>query len=141
VGAYVAAAVRCFAHEEPVLPVDVNVGRVLRRRFGERVDISADPWRAGQALMEFGQRVCTARPRCHACPVQDGCAGPAADPPRRSPRAQRFEGSLRQRRGALLRRVLAEGSVASAHADPAAAAGLVEDGLVVLDAGRLLAPG
>jgi len=34
VGSYVAAAVRCFAFEHPVLPVDVNVRRVLRRRFG-----------------------------------------------------------------------------------------------------------
>src|SRR5450755_389473 len=33
VGAYVAAAVRCFALEQPVLPIDVNVRRVLRRRF------------------------------------------------------------------------------------------------------------
>ena len=48
VGAYVAAAVRCFAREEPVLPLDVNVRRVLRRRFPEGVDISGDPWRAGR---------------------------------------------------------------------------------------------
>ncbi|HYZ80996.1 MAG TPA: A/G-specific adenine glycosylase, partial [Solirubrobacteraceae bacterium] len=75
VGPYIAAAVRCFAREEPVLPMDVNVARVLRRRFPGGVDIAADPWRAGQALMEFGQRICTARPRCGECPVRSGCAG------------------------------------------------------------------
>jgi A/G-specific adenine glycosylase len=141
VGAYVAAAIRCFAHEEPVLPVDVNVRRVLRRRFRGGVEIAGDPWRAGQALMEFGQRICTARPRCGECPVRDGCGGPAADPapaPRRSPRP--FAGSLRQRRGQLLRRVLADGAVTAGDADPEAAAGLIEDGLVVLVRGRLRAP-
>jgi A/G-specific adenine glycosylase len=141
IGAYVSAAVRCFAREEPVLPVDVNVGRVLRRRFGDHVDISADPWRAGQALMEFGQRVCTARPRCGMCPVQDGCPGPAVDPAPRASRDRRFEGSLRQRRGQLLRRVLADGVVPAADVDPAAAAGLVADGLIRRCGAQLLAPG
>jgi A/G-specific adenine glycosylase len=142
VGAYVAAAVRCFALERPVLPVDVNVRRVLRRRFGgAMIDIAADPWRAGQALMEFGQRICTTRPRCDECPVRAGCAGPSGDPDPVARRRQRpFRGSLRQRRGRLLRRVLAEGAVAAADADAEAAAGLVEDGLVMLAGARLLAP-
>ena len=33
VGPYTAAALRCFAGGEPVLPVDTNVRRVLARRF------------------------------------------------------------------------------------------------------------
>jgi A/G-specific adenine glycosylase len=141
VGAYVSAAVRCFAFEQPVLPVDVNVGRVLRRRFPDGVDSSGDPWRTGQALMEFGQRICTARPRCGECPVSDGCVGIAADPKRLSRRApQRFDGSLRQRRGQLLRQVIANGAVPAADADPEAAAGLSEDGLVLIADGWLLAP-
>ena len=137
VGPYIAAAIRCFALEEPVLPRDVNVNRVLARRLDDAIDITRDPWRSGQALMEFGQRVCTARPKCELCPVRVGCDGgprpssaSAATPaPRR--RQARFEGSLRQRRGQLLRRVLGEGAVALADADPDAAAGLVDDGLVV----------
>lgn len=141
VGAYVAAAVRCFALEEAVLPVDVNVRRVLRRRFPGGVDSAGDPWRTGQALMEFGQRICTARPRCAECPVNNGCIGVAADPVRGSRRApQRFVGSLRQRRGQLLRRVIADGAVAAADADPEAAAGLAQDGLVLIADGWLLAP-
>ncbi len=141
VGNYVAAAIRCFALEQPVLPVDVNVRRVLRRRFPQGVDSSGDPWRTGQALMEFGQRICVARPRCGECPVSDGCVGVAADPPPASRRAgQRFDGSLRQRRGQLLRRVIADGAVAADSVDPEAAAGLAADGLVHLADGWLLAP-
>src|ERR1700744_6607966 len=105
VGAYVAAAVRCFALEEPVLPLDVNVKRVLRLRFPAGVDIAGDPWRTGQAIMEFGQRICAARPRCQVCPVRVGCDGPelpgspgSGPAPRRQ---ARFEGSVRQRRGQL----------------------------------------
>ena len=142
VGAYVAAAVRCFALEEPVLPLDVNVRRVLRRRFPDGVDISGDPWRAGQAIMEFGQRICSARPRCGACPVRPGCGGP--EPPGSAPagrRQPRFEGSVRQRRGRLLRRVIAEGAVQVADTDRPVAAGLAADGLAILDGDRLLAPG
>jgi A/G-specific adenine glycosylase len=144
IGAYVATAIRCFALEEPVLPLDVNVRRVLRRRFPGGLDTSDDAWRAGQAIMEFGQRICTARPRCTVCPVTDGCLGAGeADSPRDRPAARRqkpFEGSLRQRRGRLLRQVIAEGSVALVHADQDAALGLAQDGLVLMVDGWLCAP-
>jgi A/G-specific adenine glycosylase len=142
VGAYVASAIRCFALEEPVLPLDVNVRRVLQRRFHDGVDMSGDPWRTGQALMEFGQRVCTARPRCGECPVREGCAfDPASAAAQRPGRRQaRFEGSLRQRRGRVLRAVLAAGSVDARSVDARAAAGLVADGLLVRRADRLRAP-
>ncbi len=139
VGAYVASAVRCFALEEPVLPLDVNVRRVLGRRFPGGIDTTGDPWRAGQALMEFGQRICSARPRCGECPVRAGCPGPAgADEPARRPKP--FQGSLRQRRGLLLATVLRSGSVTVAHADREAAAGLAADGLAALSGGRLFPP-
>lgn len=146
VGPYVAAAIRCFAHEEPVLPLDVNVRRVVARRFPGGVDISGDPWRGGQALMELGQRICSARPACERCPVRAGCPGSGrpgrsgGDPTPRPRRQSSFEGSLRQRRGRLLARVLAEGEVALASADAQAAATLAADGLVSLSDGRVLAP-
>ena len=145
IGAYVAAAIRCFAHEQAVVPIDVNVRRVLARRFPAGVDTGGDPWRAGQALMEFGQRICRATPRCDACPVFLGCGGPdsahalaAAAPPRRQ---TRFAGSVRQRRGQLLREVLARGGVVAGDADPVAADGLVADGLVRRDGAWLRPPG
>ncbi len=141
VGTYISAAVRCFALEEPLLPLDVNVKRVLKRRFPGGVDISRDPWRAGQAIMEFGQRICSVRPKCEVCPVSDACAG-AGDPADTPvPRRQKpFEGSVRQRRGRLLRRVITQGAVAAERADREAATGLVEDGLVILADGWLLPP-
>ena len=140
VGPYVAAAIRCFAREEPTLPIDVNVKRVLARRFPDGVDISSDPWRAGQALMEFGQRVCAARPACATCPVRPGCRGPGAGPDPRARRQRPFAGSVRQRRGQLLARVLAEGTVAVEAADHDVAAGLAMDGLAAFVDGRLTAP-
>src|SRR5438128_12539440 len=55
VGSYTAAAVRNFAFGEPVLPLDVNVRRVLERtgaEFGAEL--------AG-ALMDLGATICLAR--------------------------------------------------------------------------------
>ena len=73
-----------------------------------------------------------------------GCAGPdsahavaSAAPARRQ---ARFEGSVRQRRGQLLREVLARGAVAAADADRAAAEGLVADGLLRRDGAWLRPP-
>jgi A/G-specific adenine glycosylase len=145
VGAYTAAAIRCFADGEAVLPVDTNVGRVLARRFpaGWPGTPRGAGWEVGQALMDLGRLWCTARaPRCEAgCPVRDGC--PAAEsgaphevcPPRR--RQGRYEGSMRQRRGRLLG-ALAEAGVADVSADPDAAASLVEEGLARLRGVRLV---
>lgn len=141
VGTYVAAAIRCFALEEPVLPLDVNVKRVLQRRFPGGVDISRDAWRAGQAIMEFGQRICSVRPKCELCPVRDGCASsgdPAAT--RTTPRTTPFEGSIRHRRGQLLRQVIALGGITVEESDREAARGLAQDGLATLADGRLLPP-
>lgn len=136
VGVYTASALRCFADEEDVLPVDVNVARVLARRFpaGWSGTPPGEGWAAGQALMELGRRACTARaPRCASgCPLRVGC--PAADggtvlastPPRR--RQGPYAGSLRQRRGRLLGALAATGEARVAD-DPHAASTLVADGL------------
>ncbi len=142
VGPYIDAAIRCFALEEPVLPRDVNVNRVLARRFPEGVSISNEPWRSGQALMEFGQRICTVRPACRDCVVREGCAGPRVGETqeRRARRQKPYAGSLRQRRGRLLAQVLADGRLTREGVDQEAADGLVEDGLIVLDGPWLTAP-
>jgi A/G-specific adenine glycosylase len=99
VGPYTAAAVGCFAFGRRVLPVDVNVRRVLERTGG-----SFDHTHA-QALMDLGATVCIARvPRCGTCPLAGSCPsrGRRFEPLRKQ---GPFEGSFRQRRAATLRLV------------------------------------
>lgn len=144
VGPYTAAALRCFADEEDLLPVDTNVARVLARRFpGGWTGAGEDSWAAGQALMDLGRIWCRARaPRCDdGCPMRPGCpaadAGTAIDLTPVRPRQGRYEGSLRQRRGRLLRE-LAGGSEPDIALDPDAAASLLEDGLAERRGDRLV---
>jgi A/G-specific adenine glycosylase len=125
VGPYTADAVACFAFGRDVLPVDVNVRRVL-----ERSGLEFDPQHA-QALMDLGATVCLARvPRCGECPLAARC--PARGQRFEAQRKQGpFEGSFRQRRAAALR-AIADGCN---PADPDAVAALERDGLVELEAG------
>ena len=136
VGRYTAAAIRCFADEQDVIPVDVNVERVLARRWpdGWPGTSAGREWATGQAFMDFGRTVCTARdPACdRGCVLRPGC--PAAETgrvvevtPIRRPQG-RFAGSMRQRRGRLLAAIAAEGRIELAT-DPQAAESLIADGL------------
>ena len=140
IGPYVAAAIRCFALEEPVLPGDVNVERVLGRRCPDGVDITADPWRAGRRSWSSGNGS-AGRVRYRHCPVGEGCGGPG-DVPGRGTRRRRspYEGSARQRRDRLLARVVAGDEVVVAGTDREIAASLAADGLAVLVGNRLTAP-
>lgn len=144
VGPYTAAAIRCFADEEDVLPEDTNVARVLARRFpaGWPGAPPGQAWSAGQAMMDLGRLWCTARaPRCDGgCPLRRGCiaaeTGTVAErTPARRPQG-RYEGSLRQRRGELLR-ALARIGEADVARDPHAARSLVADGLAEQHGDRL----
>lgn len=136
VGRYTADALRCFADGMPVLPEDVNVTRVVARRFpgGWPGAPRGRAWDAGQAMMDLGREFCRARaPRCDdGCPLRADC--PSADAgvvDEVTPRARRqapYEGSMRQRRGVLLRS-LAEDGRARVATDPEAAASLVAEGL------------
>lgn len=146
VGGYTAAAIRCFADGEQVLPVDTNVARILARRWpgGWPGWVAGEGWATGQALMDLGRLVCTARsPRCPECPLRAGC--PAADagtviavtPAGR--KQGRYEGSMRQRRGVLLGGIAAHGRV-SVVADRDAAESLVAEGLARWDGESLLPP-
>jgi A/G-specific adenine glycosylase len=125
VGAYTAAAVRNFAFGEPVLPLDVNVRRVVDRTGAEFA-----PELAG-ALMDLGATICLARvPRCGACPLAAECPsrGGRYEPERKQ---GPFEGSFRQRR-ALALRAVADGLDPG---DEEAVAALARDGLVVVTDG------
>ena len=94
----------------------------------------ADPADWNQALMDLGREVCRSVPRCGVCPISGSCAfvGPAARggraitghaipvrattaraaAPAARPRSQgRFEGSMRQVRGAVVRTLRTRSSI------------------------------
>jgi A/G-specific adenine glycosylase len=126
VGRYTADAVARFAMEADVLPVDVNVARVLERTEGRFGPASA------HALMDLGATVCLARvPRCGVCPLAEGCpsCGQRFEPLRKQ---GRFEGSFRQLRAQTLR-LVAERARPAAELNREAVAALARDGLVRLD--------
>src|SRR3954452_20663149 len=130
VGPYTSDAGGSFAFGRPVLPVDVNV-----RRVSERTGHDFPP-AAGQALMDLGKTVCVARvPRCSVCPLAAACPsrGRRFEPSRRQ---GPLEGSVRQRRAAALRAVLA----GSQPRDADAVAALAHDGLVRLDGDAVSLP-
>jgi A/G-specific adenine glycosylase len=123
VGRYTADAVSRFALAQPVLPVDVNVRRVLERT-GKQFDPAA-----AEALMDLGATVCIARvPRCGRCPLEAHCPsrGRTYAPARRQ---SRFEGSFRQRRAQTLRAVI-DGRADPHAGDPEVRASLERDGLL-----------
>jgi A/G-specific adenine glycosylase len=126
VGPYTAAALRCFAFGEDVLPVDVNVARVARRTGFAFSAASA------QALMDLGATVCLARvPRCEACPLAEQCPsrGVREEPLRKQ---GPFEGSFRQRRAEVLR-LVADSPQQIDELDDKAVRALERDGLVVVE--------
>jgi A/G-specific adenine glycosylase len=132
VGRYTADAVGLFAFGRPVLPVDVNIRRVLERTGAGFAPASA------QALMDLGATVCLARvPRCGECPLAGAC--PSRDRRYEPARKQGpFEGSFRQRRAAALRLVAAGAGIVE---DAEAVASLERDGLVRVAGGRVSLPG
>jgi A/G-specific adenine glycosylase len=133
VGPYTAAAVRCFALGDDVLPIDVNVARV-QRRTGATFSS-----RAAQALMDLGATVCLARvPRCGICPLAVVCPsrGVREEPARKQ---GPFEGSFRQRRATTLR-IVTEAPRELSGLDDEAVRSLERDGLVLVEEGVVTLP-
>jgi A/G-specific adenine glycosylase len=109
-----------------VLPVDVNIERVLRRTREEFSPAAA------HALMDLGATICIARvPRCDVCPLAEHCPSRGV---REEPRRKQgpFEGSFRQRRAETLR-VVAGAPHPIGALDAEAVRSLERDGLVVLE--------
>jgi A/G-specific adenine glycosylase len=133
VGQYTAAAIRCFAFGENVLPSDVNVARILRR--------TGHPFTGSlaQALMDLGATICIARvPRCDACPLAAACPsrGVREEPMRKQ---GSFRGSFRERRAAVLR-LVAQSARPQDALDPDAVRSLERDGLVAVRGGVVALP-
>lgn len=163
IGPYTARAVLAFAFEHDVGVLDTNVGRVLARVEGRSLSVSeaqtladelvpaGESWLWNQAMMDLGGTVCTSRvANCDDCPLVDICVWggnvEVPDPARASAGVSRpqakFEGSDRQARGLLLKRLgqeaVAMGDVPELVNRDAVTArkvldGLVKDGLCVID--------
>jgi A/G-specific adenine glycosylase len=163
VGAYTARAVAAFAFRERHPVVDTNVRRMVARCVAGEPDAgqattTADlaataallpgsgplAAAASAAFMELGAVVCTARaPRCGRCPLAGFCAWRATGrdlPAGPTRRPQRYAGTDRQARGALLAVLRdADGPVPRTRLDPVwpdpvqrerALVGLLADGLI-----------
>jgi len=164
IGSYTARAVAAFAFGQRVPVVDTNIRRVLARavlgiaepeppRAKADMDLmeSVLPTSAKESvavnagIMELGAVICTARtPNCGECPITQHCAWALAGFPAnagrtRTPQAK-YEGSVRQARGAILalartRSTVSSSDIAIAVPDAAkrvrALEGLLSDGLLV----------
>ena len=122
-----------LAFGRPVLPVDVNVRRVLERS-GLEFDHECGP-----ALMGLGAQICIARvPRCGVCPLAEECPsrGMRFEPERKQ---ARYEGSFRQRRAWTLR-LVSDQPRRGAELDDEAVAALAGDGLVEVENGLVRLP-
>jgi A/G-specific adenine glycosylase len=167
VGPYTARAVLAFAFQRDVGVVDTNAGRVIARSVAGRpvrpgeaqalVDSMVPVgrgWSFGQALLDLGATVCTARtPDCPSCPIRRRCrwagaGNPDPDPARGSAGVsvtqRRFDGSDRQGRGRLITALragpLSADELAGAAGWPGdfertdrVVQGLITEGLVVAD--------
>jgi A/G-specific adenine glycosylase len=125
IGAYTAAAIAAIAFDQPAVPIDGNIERVITRLYAiatplpaAKPEISARahalapaqrPGDFAQAMMDLGATICSPkRPACALCPWFDGCAarirGDAELFPRKTPKR---EGALR--RGAAFVAVRTDG--------------------------------
>lgn len=124
VGPFTASIVRCYGFGDDAVAVDTNVVRVAGRLVigdlqpardtppaviagaAERLMRRGTAARWNPALMEYGARVCTPRPRCEQCVVARLCAARprfARGELARPVRAQgAFDGSDRQWRGRIM---------------------------------------
>jgi A/G-specific adenine glycosylase len=127
IGPYTAAAIAAIAFDQPEVPVDGNVERVVARLFrvenplpgakpliGALAAALAPPRRHGdfaQALMDLGATICTPRsPSCLHCPWQDGCAARERGDPETFPVKVR-KSAGRMRFGAAFVAVRADGMI------------------------------
>jgi A/G-specific adenine glycosylase len=160
VGPYTARAVLAFAFERDVAVVDTNIARVLARATGERLTpkraqrladglVPVDHgWLWNQVFMDLGATVCRPMPKCAQCPLATSCSWNLAGRPDPDPatgsagvstRQSKFEGSDRQRRGAVLE-ALSAGPQPRERFDPRIVDGLVADRLVESSGDTLTLP-
>lgn len=131
IGPYTARAVLVFAFDEPTVPVDTNIARVIARLINRVLDrktaqaladglvteTNAPSATLTDAIMDLGASICTAKlANCGQCPLTDPCAyraridadpffaeDPAAKGAHRPMKQAAFKGSDREIRGAIIR--------------------------------------
>ncbi len=90
-GPYTVGAIRSFAFQQRARAIDGNVMRVISRYFCIEEEITKPaarkkiiekteelldpniPWVTSEALIELGATICTPKPKCDACPLQNTC--------------------------------------------------------------------
>ncbi len=113
IGDYTSAAIMAIAYNKPATVMDGNIERVMARYFAIEQplpkskpilkslasaffeELNDRPGDFAQGLMDLGATICIGggAPRCHDCPVAEGCKGRARgiarDLPRKLPKAVR----------------------------------------------------
>jgi len=92
-GPYTIGAILSFAFHQKAAAIDGNVSRVISRLYcieevlgtvnaSKKIKTKVDellpdtkPWVIMEALIELGATVCTPKPNCSLCPMQDSCQG------------------------------------------------------------------
>lgn len=116
VGPYTNSALLSFAYEKKVIAVDTNIKRIIKRFFkiddldtflSKNTDMLLKNFKSrdfNQALMDLGATVCTSsNPKCKICPLELLCNKFIV---KESKKSKRFEGSMRQKRGHVLKMLL-----------------------------------
>ena len=153
VGRYTAAAIAAQVDDADAIGIEVNIRRVCERVRGERLGDAGAEQAAREiargltgrdrllALMDIGATVCVARtPQCDACPLFTECVARGVIADETKHRQGRFAGSFRERRGIVMARLRAEGSVRTIELDGEALASLLDDGLAEVTRGRARLP-
>ena len=121
VGPYTNSALLSFAYEKKIVAVDTNIKRIIQRFFKvknidiflkENTDSLLKNFKSrdfNQALMDLGATICkTKKPNCTFCPLEPSCSKFIVQQDKKQ---VKFEGSMRQKRGRVLKMLLSEKSV------------------------------
>ena len=118
VGPYTNSAILSFAYENKVVAVDTNIKRIIERFFKvdnvdtfleENSDSLLKNFKSrdlNQGLMDLGATICKSKsPSCNICPLEGSCNKFIVQ---QNSTREKFEGSMRQKRGLVLKMLLSE---------------------------------
>ena len=158
VGPYTNSAILSFAYEKKIIAVDTNIKRIIKRFFRiDNVDVfiekntdlllkNFNSRDFNQGLMDLGSTLCTSRnPKCEICPLELSCKKYIIQEIKTS---KKFEGSMRQKRGRILKILLIEKGVTTARlskeleitnkATEEVVESLIKDGLISISKNKVI---